>query len=100
MSHARFKIDRRDSNVDGIPRELAELGQLITSGSSSMQPELKLAFQRVVDSIHRRSQILELVQEALAQLRLDIKYLMFDLEATRQERDELRQKFEDWSDGR
>ena len=29
-------------------------------------------------------------QEALAQLRLDVKYLMFDLEVTRQERDELK----------
>jgi hypothetical protein len=27
------------------------------------------------------------VQEALGQLRLDMKYLMFDLEATRRERD-------------
>lgn len=98
MSHARFKIENRDSNVDGIPRELAELGQLIGSGLST-QPDLKVAFQRAVDSIHRRGQVLELVQEALAQLRLDIKYLMFDLDATRQERDELRQKFEGWPDG-
>jgi hypothetical protein len=28
-----------------------------------------------------------LVQEALSQLRLDMKYLVFDLEATRRERD-------------
>jgi hypothetical protein len=31
------------------------------------------------------------VQEALSQLRLDMKYLVFDLEATRRERDALRQ---------
>jgi hypothetical protein len=30
---------------------------------------------------------LTLVQDALSQLRLDMKYLMFDLEATRRERD-------------
>jgi hypothetical protein len=33
---------------------------------------------------------LTLVQEALSQLRLDMKYLVFDLEATRRERDALR----------
>jgi len=33
---------------------------------------------------------LDLIQEALGQLRLDMKYLMFDLEATRRERDEYR----------
>jgi hypothetical protein len=35
------------------------------------------------------------VQDALAQLRLDMKYLMFDLEATRRERDDYRQKLEE-----
>jgi hypothetical protein len=29
-----------------------------------------------------------LIQEALSQLRMDMKYLMFDLEATRRERDD------------
>lgn len=36
----------------------------------------------------RRKRILELVQETLAQLRLDMKYIIFDLECTRRERDE------------
>ncbi len=47
---------------------------------------------RVVDAVRRRRRILGLVQEALSQLRLDIKYLMFDLEMTRKERDELRER--------
>ena len=38
----------------------------------------------------RRRRILNLVQEALSQLRLDMKYLVFDLEATRRERDALK----------
>ena len=42
----------------------------------------------VVDSTMRRRRILSLVQDAMSQLRLDMKYLMFDLEATRRERDE------------
>jgi hypothetical protein len=48
----------------------------------------------VVDSTRRRRRILNLVQEALSQLRLDMKYLVFDLEATRRERDALRQNGE------
>ena len=47
---------------------------------------------RVVDSTKRRRRILNLVQEALSQLRLDMKYLVFDLEATRRERDALQQR--------
>ena len=46
----------------------------------------------------RRRRILNLVQEALSQLRLDMKYLIFDLEATRRERDEYKQMLEE--DGR
>ncbi len=39
-----------------------------------------------LESTRRRQRILALVQEALSQLRLDMKYLLFDLEATRRER--------------
>lgn len=45
---------------------------------------------KVLESTRRRRRILNLVQEALGQLRLDMKYLIFDLEATRRERDDLR----------
>jgi hypothetical protein len=48
-----------------------------------------------LESTKRRRRILGLVQDALSQLRLDMKYLMFDLEATRRERDELRRKIEE-----
>jgi hypothetical protein len=49
----------------------------------------------VAESVRRRRRILNLVQEALSQLRLDIKYLMFDLENTRKERDELQARTEE-----
>ena len=90
-SQARFG----DTEDDEIPRELADLGQRIESLTDPLRGELVQAHQRVVDSVRRRRRILSLVQEALSQLRLDIKYLMFDLEVTRQERDELKQQLED-----
>jgi len=40
----------------------------------------------------RRKGTLQLIQEALNQLRLDVSYLTFDLEATRRERDALKAK--------
>ncbi len=93
--NVRLSAAERDREANEIPRELAELGQLILSLKTTQQSELDMAFLRVVESVNRRRRILELVQESLSQLRLDIKYLMFDLESTRKERDELREQFED-----
>ncbi len=90
-TQARFP----STDEDEVPRELAELGKRIAESSDPTRAELKMAYQRVLDSVRRRRRILTLVQEALSQLRLDIKYLMFDLEVTRQERDELKQQLED-----
>jgi len=57
--------------------------------------DLDKCVQRVVEFTSRRRRILNLVQEALGQLRLDMKYLMFDLDATRRERDLYKKALED-----
>lgn len=46
----------------------------------------------VLEETTRRRRILKLVQDALSQLRLDMKYLVFDNEALKRERDEARNK--------
>jgi hypothetical protein len=51
----------------------------------------------MVDRQVRRTKILTQVQECLSQLRLDMKYLVFDLEATRRERDQLKDQLNDRS---
>lgn len=84
-----------ENDLEDMPRELAELGEKIAKLSGSRNIELEDAYGKVVDAIRRRRRILSLVQEALSQLRLDIKYLMFDLEVTSKERDELRQQISD-----
>lgn len=83
-------------NSDELPRELIELGRKLAGLelSEKQQKDIDQAYSRVVDSVRRRRRILALVQEALSQLRLDIKYLMFDLDVTRKERDELRERLE------
>lgn len=83
---------RLPDHDEELPRELIDLARQIASLPPVYQPGLEAAFNRVVDGVRRRRRILSLVQEALAQLRLDIKYLMFDLDVTKKERDELRER--------
>ncbi len=80
-----------------IPSELAELADAIRQLPSLHRQRVEQALGRVLASTKRRHRILTLVQDALSQLRLDMKYLMFDLDATRRERDDYRQKLEEAS---
>jgi hypothetical protein len=80
---------------DELPRELVELGQRIAALPPGVALDLEPIYNQVVDSVRRRRRVLSLVQDALSQLRLDIKYLMFDLEVTRRERDALRDQLAD-----
>lgn len=82
------------SNTHEIPRELLDLADAIAALPVEHRQAVEPFLNRVVDSNRRRRRILTLVQDALSQLRLDMKYLAFDLEATRRERDEFRKKLE------
>ena len=73
-----------------IPSEILELATAIGALPEEFRQRVSGALDRVVESTRRRRRILNLVQDALSQLRLDMKYLMFDLEATRRERDQYR----------
>lgn len=84
----------QDRKSEELPAELVELGELLNAVENENKDDLLLAYKRVSDSVLRRRRILGLVQEALSQLRLDVKYLMFDLEMTRRERDELQSRIE------
>lgn len=83
---------------DETPIELQELVKSINALPTRYRDAVLPAVQRVVECSTRRRRILNLVQEALSQLRLDMKYLIFDLEATRRERDEYKEMLE--KDGR
>jgi hypothetical protein len=82
-------------NTEDIPREVEELVEAIARLPEEHRHTLEPTLIRVVDSNRRRRRILSLVQDALSQLRLDMKYLAFDLEATRRERDDFRRKLEE-----
>lgn len=83
--------------ANDTPVELVELQRAIDSLPAPQRLTLLPSFQRVVESTNRRRKILQLVQEALGQLRLDMKYLVFDLEATRRERDTYQQQIREWT---
>jgi hypothetical protein len=83
---------------DQTPVELRELIDAVDALPAHYRDAVLPAMSRVVQCSTRRRRILNLVQEALSQLRLDMKYLIFDLEATRRERDEYREMLE--QDGR
>ncbi len=81
-----------DNKTQDLPSDLKQLLAVVESLPGGQSAELRPYLDRVVESTSRRRRILTLVQDALGQLRLDMKYLMFDLEATRRERDELQEK--------
>ena len=76
--------------VEPLPSEMVELSTAIAALPPEHRGKIESILARVTESTRRRRRILTLVQEALSQLRLDMKYLMFDLEATRRERDAYR----------
>ena len=78
--------------TEDLPADLVQLVETIGLLPAEHRGQIEPLLGRVVDSTRRRRRILTLVQDALGQLRLDMKYLMFDLEATRRERDEYRTK--------
>jgi len=78
-----------------LSTDLLELGVAIESLPVEGRDKLSALYARVIESSKRRRRILNLVQDALGQLRVDMKYLMFDLEATRRERDEYRRRVDE-----
>ena len=80
------------------PKETHVDLKVLTQVIDTLPPELQVGLQgpliQLNNVLNRKVKILKLVQSALGQLRLDMKYLVFDLEATRRERDEYKEKWE------
>lgn len=93
MSNAQ---DYPSTAVENIPADLQRLADAIGSLPGEHASQMTPLVDAVIESTRRRRRILTLVQDALGQLRLDMKYLMFDLEATRRERDDYRAKLDEF----
>jgi len=81
--------------TEEIPTEMLELVKMIANLPVEHRASIEPVFARVMETTKRRRRILNLVQDALSQLRLDMKYLVFDLEATRRERDSYRETLDE-----
>ncbi len=81
--------------TEEMPNELKELVRAMEALPAAQREALRPSVERVVECSTRRRRILNLVQEALSQLRLDMKYLIFDLEATRRERETLQAELDE-----
>jgi hypothetical protein len=80
---------------EALPSDLSELILRVQALPDDHRQHLEPTLERVVEFTRRRRRVLNLIQDALTQLRLDTKYLVFDLEATRRERNEYRRKLGD-----
>ncbi len=90
-SHPESQVTRTG---EPLPADLMDLIHAIHRLPATERAPLEGPLSRVVDYTRRRRKILDLIQEALGQLRLDMKYLMFDLESTRRERDTYKQSLD------
>jgi hypothetical protein len=74
---------------DQIPTELVDLKNQVEELPLHVRQKMLPLCERLHHYSRLHSRLLRIAQEAVDQLQLDMKYLNFDLEATRRERDEL-----------
>lgn len=79
---------------DQVPQELVELRNHLDQLPHYLQQKLVPLCERVGHFARLQSKLVKIAQDAVDQLQLDVKYLLFDLEATRRERDDLRRQVE------
>lgn len=83
-----------DWRKDQVPQDLVELRTHLEKLPLHYQERLLSLCDRVGHFTRLQARLVRIAQDAVDQLQLDVKYLLFDLEATRRERDELREILE------
>ena len=71
---------------DQIPTELLDLRKEIEQLPLHLRQKMLPMCERLYHYSRLHSRLLRIAQEAVDQLQLDVKYMQFDLEATRRER--------------
>lgn len=89
-----MSLKSNTNESEQLPLDLNDLITAVEQLPEIHRKQLEQPLNRVVEYTRRRRRILNLIQEALSQLRMDMKYLMFDLEATRRERDSYKNALE------
>jgi hypothetical protein len=84
---------------DFQPRELSELRKGIEGLPRSVRERMLPLCDKICHFVHLQGKLLDMVQETVDRLSLDVKYLLFDLDATKCERDALREELENYTGG-
>jgi hypothetical protein len=79
---------------DHIPQDLADLHDHLGGLPMPWRDKLLPLCERVGHFARLQAKLVQIAQDAVDQLQLDVKYLMYDLETTRRERDELKEILE------
>ncbi|MGL4594743.1 MAG: transcriptional regulator [Thermoguttaceae bacterium] len=74
--------------------ELMDLVRVIDKVPLEYRADLYRTLDRLVTGFEQRQHLIGQIQDTISQMSLDIKYMIFDLEATRKERDMYRAQLE------
>ncbi len=86
---------RPSSAKDELPQDVLDLRSRVDRLPRGPRDELLPLCERVCHFVRLQGRLIRIAQEAVDQLHLDVKYLLFDLEATQREREALREELED-----
>ena len=78
--------------AEELPTDVLDLIRVVAELPGELRDRVEPVLGRVIESTKRRRRNMNLVQDDLAQLRLDMKYLLFDSDATRRERDGIKEQ--------
>ena len=70
-----------------LPKDLVALIAKVAQLPDEHRRHLMKEMDDITESTMRRRRVIKLIQESLGDIKLNMKYLMFDLTATRRERD-------------
>jgi hypothetical protein len=92
MSHHLDLFVPDGSPCDDVPAELRTLAARVRSLPNEIRITLEPAVNDALEQAAFRARVLVLAREALERMRHDIELIRFDLDQTRQEREELRRR--------
>jgi hypothetical protein len=78
-----------------IPQEILDLRRRLEVLPKALREDLLPLCEKVTKLSRMQSRLVQIAQDVVDQLQLDNKYLLFDLEATRRERDDYRRQLEE-----
>jgi hypothetical protein len=78
-----------DWRKESMPPEVEELRGYLNQLPLPWREKMLPLCERAGQYIRLQNKLLRMAQDTVEQLQLDVKYLLFDVEATRRERDDL-----------